>query len=89
MSPGPVEQAGKIATSRLSRTRPTRFRKGQRVRPSEAGKRGLIFPRTRWDQSGVVLKVDEFNAPTVLWAGRKTPKGYHPDFIRPDYRRRS
>lgn len=64
-----------------------KFRKGQRVRPSEEGKRARIFPKTRHDQSGVVQKVDEYNSPTVLWDGRKTPSGYHPVFIAPDRRR--
>lgn len=64
-----------------------RFRVGQRVRPSEYGKDHCIFPKSRFDQSGIVTKVDEFNSPTVLWDGRKTPKGYAPEFIAPDRRR--
>lgn len=65
-----------------------KFRVGQRVRPSTDGKGANLFPRTRWEQSGVVVKVDQWNSPTVLWDGRKTSSSYHPVFIRPDYRRR-
>lgn len=65
-----------------------KFRKGQRVRPSEYAKGRCIFPQTRLDQGGVVTNVDEFNSPNGLWDGRKTPKGYHHSFIRPDYRKR-
>jgi hypothetical protein len=64
-----------------------KFKVGQRVRPSEYGKDHRIFSRTRLDQTGVVFKVDEYNCPTVLWEGRKTPKGYAPEFIAPDRRR--
>jgi hypothetical protein len=64
-----------------------KFRKGQRVRPSEEGIAALLFPKTRHGQSGIVIKVDKFNAPTVLWNGRTTASGYHPDFIAPDRRR--
>lgn len=66
-----------------------RFRVGQRVRPSADGIAANIFPKTRHDQSGVVQMVDRFNSPTVLWDGRKTAKGYHPNFIAPDRRRSS
>lgn len=65
-----------------------KFSVGQRVRPSEAGIAAHIFSKTRRQQSGVVIKVDEFNSPTVLWDGRMTPSSYHPDFIAPDQRRR-
>ena len=64
------------------------FRPGQRVRPSVEGIEAHIFPKTRHKQSGVALKVDRFNSPTVLWDGRKTPLSYHPRFIAPDRRRR-
>jgi len=64
------------------------FREGQRVRPSTKGIRANIFLRTRHDQSGVVIKVDQFNCPTVLWEGRKKPISYHPDFIAPDRRKK-
>lgn len=66
-----------------------KFKIGQRVRPSNDGITRSIFARTRWDASGVVTKVDRFNFPTVLWDYRKTTSGYHPNFIRPDRRRRS
>lgn len=65
-----------------------KFRVGQRVRPSQYGKDNRIFSKTRHDQSGVVVKVDRFNAPTVIWEGRKTASEYHPDFIEPDRRRK-
>jgi hypothetical protein len=65
-----------------------KFRVGQRVRPSAEGIAVNIFPKTRQLQTGVVQKVDRFNSPTVLWEGRSTPKGYHPDFIAPDKRRK-
>lgn len=65
-----------------------KFKVGQRVRPSTEGIKAMIFPRTRHNQSGEVTKVDRFNSPTVLWEGRKTASGYHPDFIEPDRRRR-
>lgn len=64
-----------------------KFRVGQRVRPSKYGQDSCIFPKTRFDQSGVVLKVDQFNTPTVLWNGRKQARGYYPDFVEPDRRR--
>lgn len=64
-----------------------KFRKGQRVRPSAEGIDAFLFPKTRHNQSGVVLKVDEFNSPTVLWDGRKTGKRYYAGFIAPDRRR--
>lgn len=65
-----------------------KFRINQRVRPSAYGIERLVFPKTRHQQTGVVLKVDRFNCPTVLWEGRKTPYSYHPDFIAPDRRRK-
>jgi hypothetical protein len=66
-----------------------KFRKGQRVRPSEHGKLSHIFPKTRHDQSGIIVSVDEFGTPKVLWDGRKHPIGYHPVFIDFDRRRRA
>ena len=65
-----------------------RFRVGQRVRLSDYGKERLITAKKHFDRRGTVIKVDEFNCPTVLWAGRRTGTGYHPDFIAPDRRRR-
>jgi len=65
-----------------------KFKVGQRVRPSQYGKDRYIFPKTRHDQTGVVTKVDEFNSPTVVWEGRKTPSSYYPGFVEPDRRRR-
>lgn len=64
-----------------------KFRVGQRVRPSAYGIERRIFSKTRHDQSGVIVKVDEFNDPTILWDGRKTPKSYYRGFIAPDRRR--
>ena len=64
-----------------------KFRVGQKVRPSAEGIKANIFPKTRQLQSGIVQKIDQFNSPTVLWDGRKTARGYHPDFIEPDRRR--
>lgn len=65
-----------------------RFKIGQHVRPSEYGIRHNIFPGPKAKQSGKVIKVSEFNSPTILWDSRKTASGYHPDFIEPDRRRR-
>jgi hypothetical protein len=65
-----------------------KFRVGQRVRPSPYGQQRFIFPKTRWNQTGIVEKVDRFNSPTVRWAGRKTTSSYYPDFIEPDRRRK-
>lgn len=64
-----------------------KFKKGQRVRPSAQGIASYVFTKTHVDQSGVIVKVDEFGCPTILWDGRKTPKSYHYDFITPDRRR--
>lgn len=64
-----------------------KFRVGQRVRPSAEGIRANLFRKARELQSGIVLKVGLSNFPTVLWDGRKTASGYHPDFIEPDRRR--
>lgn len=69
-----------------------KFRVGQRVRPSKYGIERNIFCGTyrgkrRADASGVVLRVDEFNSPTVLWDGRKTASSYFPGFITVDRRR--
>lgn len=66
-----------------------KFTVGQRVRPSGDGIAANIFPKTRHHQSGVVVKVDRFNAPTVLWDGRKGTSSYHPGFIAPDRRRKA
>lgn len=65
------------------------FRVGQRVRPGPEGIAANVFRKAKQDQSGVVVKVDELNCPTVLWDGRKTADGYHPNFIMPDRRRRT
>jgi hypothetical protein len=65
-----------------------KFKVGQRVRPSGDGIAANIFPKTRHDQSGVVVKVDRFNCPTVLWKGRVTAHHYHARFIAPDRRRK-
>lgn len=65
-----------------------KFRVGQRVRLSQRGKVANIAYRCHLDRPGVVAKVDEFNSPSVLWDGRKTASGYHPDFIEPDRRRK-
>lgn len=64
-----------------------RFKIGERVRPSEYGIHANLFPKTRHDQTGIVVKVDEFNCPTVRWEGRKTAIGYFSGFIAPDRRR--
>lgn len=66
-----------------------KFRVNQRVRPSDYSIGRCIFSKTRQAQSGVVVKVDRFNCPTILWEGRKTPYSYHPDFISLDRRRRT
>ena len=63
------------------------FKTGQRVRPSQEAKDAHIFPKTRFDQAGIITKVDKFNSPTVLWEGRKTPRKYYAGFIEPDLRR--
>lgn len=65
-----------------------RFKAGQRVRPSPHGIARCIFPRARHQQSGIVVKVDEFGCPTVRWDGRRGANGYHPSFIAPDRRRK-
>lgn len=64
-----------------------KFKVGQRVRPSQYGKEHCIFTKTRLDQTGVVVKIDPFGAPSILWEGRKTPKRYFAGFIEPDRRR--
>lgn len=61
-----------------------KFHVGQRVRPSMAGVKAKVFPGRKAIRSGLIKKVDRFNSPTVLWDGRKTADGYHPDFIEPD-----
>lgn len=65
-----------------------RFKVGERVRPSQYGIDCNIFPKTRVLQTGIVVRVDEFNDPVVRWRGRTTPKGYAGEFIAPDRRRR-
>lgn len=66
-----------------------KFRIGQRVRPSQEGIEANIFTKTRIHGTGIVVKVDKFNCPTILWDWRTTTSGYHPRFIKPDYRRAS
>jgi hypothetical protein len=51
------------------------------VRPSDYGRAAGLFKEKH--KRGIVVKVDEFNDPTVLWDHRKTASGYHPDFIEP------
>jgi len=63
-----------------------KFKVGQRVRPSQYGKDRCIFAKTRHNQTGIVMKVDKFNSPTVLWEGRKRAASYYPGFIEPDRR---
>lgn len=67
---------------------PHKFRVGQRVRLSRYGLECNIRPKCRRMDSGIVIKVGEFNTPTVLWDGRKTGSSYFPGFIAPDRRRR-
>lgn len=64
-----------------------KFKNGQRVRLSREGQEAHLFPKTRLDQTGTVLKVDRFNSPTILWEGRKTASSYYAGFIEPDRRR--
>lgn len=66
-----------------------KFKVGQRVRPSEYGIGRNLFPKTRHNQTGVVVKVDEWNSPTVRWEGRKGASSYFSGFIAPDRRRKS
>ncbi len=68
---------------------PPKFRVGQRVRLSPLGLERNLVPKTRLHQSGIVVKVDEFNCPKVVWDGRKTPRGYYHGFIAIDRRRRA
>jgi hypothetical protein len=65
-----------------------KFIVGQRVRPSADGIDANIFRPRHHDASGRVVRVDQFNVPTVLWDYRKTAAQYHPDFIEPDRRRK-
>lgn len=63
-----------------------KFKVGQRVKPSQAGIDATLFLRQRATINkvrGTVMKVGEFNDPTVLWDGRKTTSSYHPDFVEP------
>lgn len=69
-----------------------RFRVGQRVRPSRHGIEALLFTGSyrginKSEASGLVVAVDKFNSPTVLWSYRRTAASYHPNFISPDRRR--
>lgn len=64
-----------------------KFKVGQRVRPSPEGIAANLFTKARHDQSGVVVKVDELNSPSVKWDWRKTATHYWPGFIEPDYRK--
>lgn len=66
-----------------------KFHVGQRVRPSAYGIERLIFPGKKAKQSGKIVAVGPYNDPTVLWDGRTTKSGYHPDFIAPDRRRKT
>jgi hypothetical protein len=60
------------------------FEEGMRVRPSAEGRKAYIFEGKRYaGAEGTVVKVDHFNAPTVLWDSRTTASRYHPDFIEP------
>jgi len=63
-----------------------KFKVGQKVRPSRYGIARNIYQRTRVKQTGVVVRVDAYNCPTVLWEGRKTPISYHPAFVSIDRR---
>lgn len=67
----------------------TKFKVGMRVRLSSYGKEKNIRPKTRLNDRGSVVKVDQFNTPVVLWDGQKTPKGYYPGFIEPVVKRQS
>ena len=58
-----------------------RFKVGQNVRLSRMGIRALCYKGQKAMRIGVVVKVDEFNSPSVLWDGRRTSSAYHPDFI--------
>lgn len=66
----------------------TKFRPGQRVRPSKHGIESNIFPKTRHHQTGVVVSVDRWNCPTVRWEGRKGMSSYFSGFIAPDRRKK-
>lgn len=68
---------------------PTKFKTGQRVRPSKYGIECFIFPKSRHGRTGVVVKVDRWNSPTVRWEGRKGASSYFSGFIAPDRRRKS
>lgn len=68
------------------------FKVGQRARPSEYGIKSHIFDGSyrgvkNSEQTGVIIKVDEFGCPTVQWAGKKTPQSYYYGFIEIDRRR--
>jgi len=59
------------------------FKIGQKVRLSKRGIEATLYVGVKAKRIGIVTRVDEFNSPTVLWEGRKTASGYHPDFIEP------
>ncbi len=63
-----------------------KFERGQRVRPSEYGIERNIFPEARRDQTGIVVRVDIYGMPSVLWDGRKSFTKYSADFITLDER---
>jgi hypothetical protein len=60
-----------------------RFKVGMRVKLSKAGREANLYPPKKHDRLGTVTRVDQFNTPTVLWDGMKTPRGFHPDFVKP------
>lgn len=66
-----------------------KFKIGQRVKYTQHAKDSCLMPRTRRDAQGVVVKVDEFNCPTVLWDYRRSTSGYHPAFIEPVRKKRA
>lgn len=57
------------------------FKAGQRVRLSKMGVKALCYSGQKAMRIGTVIKVDQFNSPSVLWDGRRTSSAYHPDFI--------
>jgi hypothetical protein len=77
------ERYGEIMTKpkNISFKKTPPFSVGQIVRPSTYGIQKTLFRGKKMGMLGKVTKVDEYNCPTILWDGRKTPKSYHPDFI--------
>lgn len=65
-----------------------KFRKGQRVRLSDEGRKKRLLPRVRLNASGKVLRVDNWNSPTVRWDHRRTADKYWAGFIEPDTRKK-